>query len=96
VIGRLIVTLIFLILIFSNLTVAQSSDKVFDFFFNIYRNDTVELQKFSVIEGTANILATELGEYKIRLLSSEGGILFESHLQIEFQRIREVIDLMEQ
>lgn len=86
---RQIIFFIFLISIFIFLNLAQAQypqppppQPVFNFFFRIYNNDTVEFVKLEPAIGY--ISSSEIGDYKIKTVSTDGRILNESRVDIFF------------
>src|SRR4030042_4882600 len=85
--GKIIAIVILSLFILLNYVKAQEVlEDVFYFHLIIYRNDTVTLDKFEVIEGIPSDfpdLSLKLN-YSILLLSTENNILFRTQLPINF------------
>lgn len=55
---------------------------ILDFFFRVYKNDTVELIKLGIDLGVP--FSNSVGEYKVRIISTNGTLLNESRVDVFF------------
>lgn len=76
-----------------SIVLAQES-KMFEFNFEVYKNDTVILNGFSVIEGRETGYLP-LGNYSLKILNSDDNVLWERSFDIQFILFTEPPEFLE-
>lgn len=86
--GKIVfLTVLFFLVLLSNMNAQEMLEKVFYFHLVVYRNDTATLTNFEVIEGIPTIFPTiplELN-YPVIIFSIQNEILFEAQLPVSFK-----------
>jgi hypothetical protein len=77
-------TIVILAFVFSASAAVYSESNIFGLYLSVYRNDSVVVESFEVLEGDVNIESYGTQIYVVKMVSKEGKELFSGDLGLSF------------